>query len=81
MLIQESLVREIVAETLEIDQSKILKESLLSEDLGMDSIDLVELLVKLEDKTGFEIQADELASVSTFQDVLSFLQSFNRAEA
>ncbi len=46
----------------------------LVDDLELDSLDAVDLVVRLEQETGVEIAEDELKSLETVQDVLSLLQ-------
>ena len=45
------------------------------DDLGVDSLDLYEIVMKLEDEFDVEIPAEELDDVATFEDVLNYLKS------
>ena len=49
-------------------------ECLIQKDLGADSLDILQLLMKLEDNYGYTIPDEELARFQTVGDVLAFLQ-------
>lgn len=69
-------VREILAKQLRIaDQAKITSESLIQKDLGADSLDILQLLMKIEDDYGIVIPDEKLASFRTVGDVVSYLDS------
>ena len=70
-------IAKIVAERTGCDINDIKPESKFS-DLGMDSLDTVELLMSLEDETGMEIELDR--KVETIDDLDKFIQS-KKAEA
>ena len=48
---------------------------IFKDDLGVDSLDLYEIVMKLEDEFDVEIPAEELDDVATFEDVLNYLKS------
>lgn len=60
----------ILQETFDIDSTKIKPESRLYEDLDIDSIDAVDLLVKLKPIVGKRLQPDAFKLVRTLQDVV-----------
>ena len=64
----------IIAEQFGVDQDSVSEKTSFEEDLGADSVDLVELVMAMEDefKIG-EVGEDELASLSTVGDCVSFL--------
>lgn len=64
---------EILQETFQIDPSKIKPESLLREDLDIDSIDAVDLIVRLKPLVGARLQPEVFKSVRTLQDVVDAL--------
>ena len=64
-------VAELIAERNECDVSEIKRETLFS-DLGIDSLDTVEMLMNLEDKLGTEIELDE--KVSTVGELCDFIE-------
>lgn len=59
-----------LCDTFEVPADKISLEARLFEDLDLDSIDAVDLVVKLQDYTGKKIQAAEFKSVRTVGDVV-----------
>ena len=65
-------IAELVAERVEKDVSEITMES-NCRDLGIDSLDTVELLMNLEDKLGIEIELDQ--KVETVGDLVAFIES------
>lgn len=68
-------VVEIISEQLSVDSSTISMDSLILEDLGADSLDIVELVMNLEDEVGFEIPTEVIESFKTVGDVVSYLES------
>lgn len=68
-------IAKILSEQLGIPQSKITLESKIVEDLGADSLDVVELLMQLEDTTGKTIPDDKVASIKTVGDLVETLSS------
>lgn len=69
-------VQAILAKQLRIaDPAKIKPESLISKDLGADSLDILQLLMKIEDEYGIVIPDETLAKFQTVGDVVAFLES------
>ena len=71
-------VRGIIAETLVCDQEKVTDSALLVEDLGTDSLTLVELAMAIEETTGVTVEEEALPGLKTVGDVMAYLKS--RAE-
>ena len=67
-------IQQILFENLNIDPKDISLTSNLQEDLGVDSLDLFEMIMNLEEQYGFEIPAENLESFKTIGDVVSYLQ-------
>lgn len=65
-------IAELVAERVEKDVSEITMDSKF-QDLGIDSLDTVELLMNLEDKLGIEVELDQ--KVETVGDPVAFIES------
>lgn len=70
-----SIVNEFLTEDLEIDSARINGDALLSEDLRIDSLDLIDIVVIVEKKFGFKINPEEMASVKTLNDFYGFIES------
>ena len=71
----EEKVREFLIEDLEIDKEKIAPEALLKEDLGIDSLDFVDIVVIVEKKFGFKIKPEEMTEVKTLNQFNDYIQS------
>ncbi len=68
-------VKKILAEQLKLDESRVTSESRIKEDLGADSLDILQLLMTIEEVKGITVPDEELAKFSTVGDVVSFLES------
>ncbi len=66
-------VREMVASQLGKSEDEITLESSFIEDLGADSLDLVELIMSMEDEFGLEISDEDAESIITVQDAINFI--------
>ena len=66
-------MKELIAEGLSIDESKITEESSFKDDLGADSLDLFELVMALEEEFGTEIPSEDLEKLATVGDVMEYL--------
>ncbi len=65
----------LLSEQLGIPQSKVTLESRIVEDLGADSLDVVELLMQLEDETGKSIPDDKVTTIKTVGDLVTVLET------
>ena len=70
----EAKVKEFLIEDLEIDEEKIQPEARLKEDIGIDSLDFVDIVVIVEKKFGFKIKTEEMANVKTFNDFCDYIK-------
>lgn len=68
-------VRDIVVETLNCNAADVTLQASLSDDLGADSLDAVELNMALEDAFGQAIPDEELANMKTVGDIVTYLDS------
>ena len=64
-----------LADQLEIDASQIKSESKIKDDLGADSLDMLQLLMTIQEELGIEIPDEELAKFVTVKDVCEYLES------
>lgn len=64
-----------LAEQLGISASDVTLDSRIVEDLGADSLDVVELLMQLEDQTGKQIPDDQVATIKTVGDLVKVLET------
>ena len=68
-------IAEVVAEQLNVEASEIKPESKFTEDLGADSLDVVELVMALEEKFDIEIPDEEAESIKTVQDAINYIET------
>ena len=68
-------VKKIVAEQLGANADEITMDSTFIEDLGADSLDVVELVMALEDEFDMEIDEDEAENISTIGDVVEYIKA------
>lgn len=66
-------IRDIISSQLDIDADKISPDTDIAEDLGADSLDLVELLNTLEDEFSIVIPQDSVQDVKTVGDLAEFM--------
>ncbi len=66
-------LKEILVDVLGADEEDINPESKFVDDLGADSLDLVELIMSFEDKFGIEISDEEAEKLETVQDALNYI--------
>ncbi len=63
-------VKKILAEKLDVDEAEIKEEASLIDDLGADSLDLVDLVMDFEETFGVKIEDEELENIKTVKDVV-----------
>ena len=68
-------VKEVVVEQLSVSPDEVKEESKFVEDLGADSLDVVELVMALEEKFDIEIPDDEAEKIQTVKDVIDYIES------
>ena len=67
------LVRDHLAEELEVDAAAIGEETRFKQDLDADSLDLYELVMELEDRYGISVSEEQAAQIETVGDAVSFV--------
>ena len=69
---------ELLVEELQIDREDIKMEAELSNDLGINSIELADLVMLCEDKFGIEIKDDDIRKFTTVADVVEYLEKLEK---
>ena len=68
-------VKKILADQLRLNEDEIQPSSRIKEDLGADSLGILELLMTIEEENGIVIPDEELATFETVADIVSYLES------
>ena len=66
-------MKEIIAEQLSTDADSITESTSFKDDLGADSLDLMDMVMNFEDEFGIEIDADSMGTLKTIGDVVDYL--------
>ncbi|MBM4311947.1 MAG: acyl carrier protein [Deltaproteobacteria bacterium] len=70
----EEMVKEIIVEQLSVNAEEVVPEASFVDDLGADSLDLVELIMVMEEKFGQEIPDEDAAKLQTVQDAITYIK-------
>lgn len=68
-------VKQLVVEHLGVDESKVTENASFIDDLGADSLDTVELVMKFEDEFDIEIPDTAAEKIATVKDAISFIEA------
>ncbi|MFS0574258.1 acyl carrier protein [Sporosarcina sp. 179-K 3D1 HS] len=68
-------VTKVVVDRLGVDESEVKVEASFREDLGADSLDVVELVMELEDEFDMEISDDDAEKISTVGDAVTYIEA------
>jgi len=68
-------VKSVIVEKLDVEPEKITPDARFIEDLGADSLDIVELIMGLEDEFGLEITDEEAEQIRTVGDAVEFIKA------
>lgn len=75
----ESKVRSIIAQQLGVGESEIQLESAFIEDLGADSLDIVEMMMTIEDEFFIEVPEDDSEQIRTVQNAIDYINKHRKA--
>lgn len=67
-------IKEILKDTMDIDESKITLDAKLKEDLELDSLDSVELIMSSEEEFGIEIPDEDVMNFKTVNDIVNYIE-------
>ena len=71
----EEKVKKIIAEKLSVDLAEVVPEASFVDDLGADSLDLVELIMSMEEEFDTDISDEDAEKISTVQDAINYIQA------
>ena len=71
----EEKVKEIIVEQLSVDEGDVQPQSSFVDDLGADSLDLVEMIMAMEEAFDLSIEDEEAEKIKTVQDAIDFITS------
>jgi acyl carrier protein len=75
----EAKVKELIVQQLGVSESEVVPEAKFIDDLGADSLDLVELVMALEDEYGIEIPDEDAEKIVTVGDALKYIKDHVKA--
>lgn len=67
-------IKEILKDTMDIDELKITLDAKLKEDLELDSLDSVELIMSAEEEFGIEIPDEDVMNFKTVNDIVNYIE-------
>ena len=68
-------IREIIVEQLDVDEDKVTADASITEDLGADSLDVVDLVMSIEESFDLEIPDEEVENIKTVGDIVKFIEA------
>ena len=73
-------VKSIIAEQLSVDEEEVTNDASFVEDLGADSLDVVELVMAFEEEFGIEIPDDDAEKITKVKDAIEYIDSHAKAK-
>jgi acyl carrier protein len=70
-------VKAILVDQLDVDEDAVTMESSISDDLGADSLDVVDMVMSLEEEFDVEIPDEEIESMKTVGDIVKYIEAKN----
>ena len=68
-------IRDIIVEQLGVDEEEVKAEASITEDLGADSLDVVDLVMSIEESFDVEVPDDEVENIKTVGDIVKFIEA------
>ena len=75
----EEKVKHIIVEQLGVDEDEVKPEATFVDDLGADSLDVVELVMALEEEFGLEISDEDAEKITSVQQAIAYIDSHVKA--
>lgn len=67
-------VKALLVEELDLDENEVTLESNIREDLGADSLDMVDLIMSIEDAFDIKVEESDTASIKTVGDIVNYIE-------
>jgi len=77
MAISQEMI-DIIVEQLSVEKDKVVSEASFVDDLGADSLDLVELIMAMEEKFDIEIPDEDAEKIVTVQDAVAYVEKIQQ---
>ncbi|MDR1937173.1 MAG: acyl carrier protein [Tannerellaceae bacterium] len=71
----DAIVKKFLIEEIEVEENAIVPDALLKNDLGIDSLDFVDIVVIVERHFGFKIKPEEMEGVQTLKQFCDYIES------
>jgi acyl carrier protein len=71
-------VTQIIVERLDVEAEEVTLEAGIKEDLGADSLDVVDLIMELEDEFNLTIEEEDAEKINTVGDIVNYISSANK---
>ena len=71
-------VKSIIAENLDVDEQEITADASFTEDLGADSLDIVELVMAFEEAFGIEIPDEDAEKITRVREAVEYIESHTK---
>jgi acyl carrier protein len=71
----EMRVKQIIVEQLGVDEEEVVANAMFIDDLGADSLDVVELIMAFEEEFGIEIPDDDAEKIRTVRDAIDYIET------
>ena len=68
-------VKAIVVDQLDVEEDKVVAEAVITEDLGADSLDVVDLVMSIEEEFDMEIPDEAVEGIKTVGDIVKYIES------
>ena len=68
-------IRKILCEQLDLEEDDVTLESNIAEDLGGDSMDVVDLIMSIEDEIAIEVPDDQVENIKTVGDIVNYIEN------
>jgi acyl carrier protein len=74
----EEKVKQIIVEELGVDESEVTPNARFVDDLGADSLDTVELVMRFEEEFGIQIPDEEAEKITSVRDAIEYIQKHKK---